>query len=104
MLGQIPGWQVDDAVPGGALIAQMVTHEPIGPAVLLTPWNFPINLPVKKIAGALAAGCTAILKPAENTPGSAQLLVECFVDAGVPKGVERVTVQAGPVPSENKAG
>lgn len=72
---------------GGALIAQMVTHEPIGPAVLLTPWNFPINLPVKKIAGALAAGCTAILKPAENTPGSAQLLVECFGDAGVPKGV-----------------
>ena len=72
---------------GHQLIAQMVTHEPVGPAVLLTPWNFPINLPAKKIAGALAAGCTAILKPAENTPGSAQLLVECFVDAGVPKGV-----------------
>ena len=72
---------------GDQLIAQMVTHEPIGPAVLLTPWNFPINLPAKKIAGALAAGCTAILKPAENTPASAQLLVECFVDAGVPAGV-----------------
>jgi succinate-semialdehyde dehydrogenase/glutarate-semialdehyde dehydrogenase len=65
----------------------MVTHEPIGPAVLLTPWNFPVNLPAKKIAGALAAGCTAILKPAENTPASAQLLVACFVDAGVPAGV-----------------
>ncbi len=74
-------------VRGNQLIAQMVTHEPIGPAVLLTPWNFPINLPAKKIAGALAAGCTAILKPAENTPASAQLLVECFVDAGLPKGV-----------------
>ncbi len=72
---------------GHQLIAQMVTHEAIGPAVLLTPWNFPVNLPAKKIAGALAAGCTAILKPAENTPASAQLLVECFVDAGVPKGV-----------------
>lgn len=72
---------------GTQLIAQMVTHEPIGPAVLLTPWNFPVNLPAKKIAGALAAGCTAILKPAENTPASAQLLVECFVDAGLPKGV-----------------
>ncbi len=72
---------------GSQLIAQMVTHEPVGPSVLLTPWNFPINLPAKKIAGALAAGCTAILKPAENTPASAQLLVECFVDAGVPKGV-----------------
>lgn len=74
-------------VRGGQLIAQMVTHEPIGPAVLLTPWNFPVNLPAKKIGGALAAGCTAIFKPAENTPVSAQLLVECFVDAGVPAGV-----------------
>jgi len=72
---------------GNALIAQMVTHEPIGPAVLLTPWNFPVNLPAKKIAGALAAGCTAIFKPAENTPASAQLLVECFIDAGLPEGV-----------------
>ncbi len=69
------------------LIAQMVTHEPVGPCVLLTPWNFPVHLPAKKIAGALAAGCTAILKPAENTPASAQLLVECFIDAGLPKGV-----------------
>lgn len=72
---------------GDQLIAQMVTYEPVGPAVLLTPWNFPINLPAKKIAGALAAGCTAILKPAENSPASAQLLVECFVDAGLPAGV-----------------
>jgi succinate-semialdehyde dehydrogenase/glutarate-semialdehyde dehydrogenase len=69
------------------LIAQMVTHEPIGPAMLLTPWNFPVNLPAKKIAGALAAGCSAILKPAENTPASAQMLVECFMDAGLPAGV-----------------
>jgi succinate-semialdehyde dehydrogenase/glutarate-semialdehyde dehydrogenase len=72
---------------GNQLLAQLVTHEPIGPAVLLTPWNFPVNLPAKKIAGALAAGCTAIFKPAENTPASAQLLVECFVEAGLPEGV-----------------
>jgi succinate-semialdehyde dehydrogenase/glutarate-semialdehyde dehydrogenase len=72
---------------GKQLIAQMVTHEPVGPAVLLTPWNFPVNLPAKKIGGALAAGCTAILKPAENTPGCAQMLIACFVDAGVPSGV-----------------
>ncbi len=72
---------------GQALISQMVTHEPIGPAVLLTPWNFPVNLPAKKIGGALAAGCTAILKPAENTPGCAQMLIACFVDAGLPSGV-----------------
>lgn len=72
---------------GHQLLAQMVTHEPIGPSVLLTPWNFPVNLPAKKIAGALAAGCTAILKPAESAPASAQLLAECFIDAGLPKGV-----------------
>lgn len=68
------------------LLEQRVTHEPIGPAALFTPWNFPINLPAKKLAGALGAGCTCILKPAETTPASAQLLVECFVDAGVPSG------------------
>jgi len=70
-----------------AILEQRVTQEPVGPAVLLTPWNFPINLPAKKIGGALAAGCSAILKPAETTPASAQMLVECFVDAGLPDGV-----------------
>jgi len=69
------------------ILEQRVTQEPVGPAVLLTPWNFPINLPAKKIGGALAAGCSAILKPAETTPASAQMLVECFVDAGLPDGV-----------------
>ncbi len=83
---------------GNSLIAQMVTHEPVGPSVLLTPWNFPVNLPAKKIAGALAAGCTAILKPAENSPASAQLLVECFIDAGLPKGaLNLVYGDPGPV-------
>ncbi|MHA7819537.1 MAG: NAD-dependent succinate-semialdehyde dehydrogenase [Erythrobacter sp.] len=70
-----------------SLLEQRVTQEPVGPAVLLTPWNFPVNLPAKKIAGALSAGCTAILKPAETTPATAQMLVECFVDAGLPSGV-----------------
>ncbi|NQX94288.1 MAG: NAD-dependent succinate-semialdehyde dehydrogenase [Erythrobacter sp.] len=73
-------------VRSAALLEQRVTNEPIGPAALFTPWNFPINLPAKKLAGALAAGCTCILKPAETTPASAQLLVECFVEAGVPAG------------------
>jgi len=73
-------------VRGVHLLEQRVTNEPIGPAALFTPWNFPINLPAKKLAGALAAGCTCILKPAETTPASAQMLVECFVEAGVPSG------------------
>lgn len=68
------------------LLQQRVTQEPIGPAALFTPWNFPINLPAKKLAGALSAGCSCILKPAETTPASAQMLVECFTDAGVPAG------------------
>ncbi len=69
------------------LLEQRVTQEPIGPAVLLTPWNFPINLAAKKLGGALAAGCSVILKPAETTPRSSQMLIECFVDAGVPAGI-----------------
>lgn len=68
------------------LLQQRVTQEPIGPAALFTPWNFPVNLPAKKLAGALAAGCSCIIKPAETTPATAQMLVECFVDAGVPSG------------------
>ena len=73
-------------VRGSHLLQQRVTQEPIGPAMLFTPWNFPINLPAKKLAGALAAGCSCIIKPAETTPASAQMLVECFVEAGVPAG------------------
>lgn len=69
-----------------SLLEQRVTQEPIGPAMLFTPWNFPINLPAKKLAGALSAGCSCILKPAETTPATAQMLVECFVEAGVPAG------------------
>lgn len=72
------------------LLEQRVTQEPVGPAILMTPWNFPINLPAKKIAGALSAGCSAILKPAETTPASAQLLAQCFMDAGLPAGVLNV--------------
>lgn len=70
-----------------SLLEQRVTQEPVGPSILLTPWNFPINLPAKKLAGALSAGCSCILKPAETTPASAQALVECFTDAGMPAGV-----------------
>ncbi|WP_061927692.1 NAD-dependent succinate-semialdehyde dehydrogenase [Altererythrobacter epoxidivorans] len=69
------------------ILSQQVHHVPVGPCVLLTPWNFPINLPARKLGGALAAGCSAILKPAENTPAAAQMLVEALVDAGVPNGV-----------------
>ena len=70
-----------------AVFAQAVTRVPVGPAALFTPWNFPLNLPARKVGAALAAGCSAILKPAEETPGSAVELVRAFHDAGLPAGV-----------------
>lgn len=70
-----------------AILSQQVRHVPVGPVLALTPWNFPVNLPSRKLGGALAAGCSVILKPAESTPGSAQLLVEALVDGGLPPGV-----------------
>ncbi len=69
------------------VFAQAVTRVPVGPAALFTPWNFPMNLPARKVGAALAAGCSAILKPAEETPGSAIELVRAFHDAGLPAGV-----------------
>ena len=70
-----------------AVFAQVVSHVPVGPAALLTPWNFPMNLPARKVGAALAAGCSAVFKPAEETPGTATELVRTFHDAGLPPGV-----------------
>ncbi|MBS0246538.1 MAG: NAD-dependent succinate-semialdehyde dehydrogenase [Proteobacteria bacterium] len=68
-------------------IRQIVTQEPVGVAAAFTPWNFPTLTPVRKIAGALAAGCTLIIKASEEVPGGCVELVKCFADAGVPAGV-----------------
>ncbi len=65
----------------------LVTKEPIGVCALITPWNFPINQLVCKIAPALAAGCTMILKPSEVAPLSALIIAQILHDAGVPAGV-----------------
>jgi aldehyde dehydrogenase (NAD+) len=62
-------------------------RSPLGVVGLVTPWNFPVCIPAWKIAPALVAGNTVVLKPASITPWSAELLVRCFVEAGVPKGV-----------------
>ncbi|RDV03761.1 NAD-dependent succinate-semialdehyde dehydrogenase [Undibacter mobilis] len=66
---------------------QIVVQEPIGVAAAFTPWNFPTLTPIRKIAGALAAGCTLIIKASEEVPGGCVELVKCFADAGVPAGV-----------------
>lgn len=75
-------------VPGrNPAVRQQVVREPVGPVAAFAPWNFPAVAPIRKIAGALAAGCSIIIKPAEETPGTCMELVTAFVDAGLPEGV-----------------
>jgi len=75
----VPGRQ-----PG---VRQLVVQEPVGVVAAFTPWNFPTLTPARKIAAALGAGCSVIIKAAEETPGSCVELVKCFADAGLPAGV-----------------
>ena len=81
-----------DEVRGGTLI----TKEPIGVCGLITPWNWPINQIVCKVAPALAAGCTMVLKPSEIAPLNAILFAEALHEAGVPKGVFNLVNGDGP--------
>src|SRR3954469_12117439 len=60
---------------------QLVVQEPVGVVAAFTPWNFPVLTPARKIGGALAAGCSLILKASEETPGACVELVRCFADA-----------------------
>jgi len=69
------------------VLSQTVTRVPVGPVAAFTPWNFPANLPSRKLGGALAAGCSVVIKPAEETPATCMAIVQCFVDAGIPPGV-----------------
>jgi len=66
---------------------QMTMRHPVGVVGLITPWNFPIAIPLWKIAPALVAGCTAVFKPAEDTPLCAALLTDVFDEVGLPPGV-----------------
>jgi succinate-semialdehyde dehydrogenase / glutarate-semialdehyde dehydrogenase len=65
----------------------MVTREPIGVVAAFSPWNFPFSSPARKIGGALAAGCSIIIKASEETPAGAMMLVQAFADAGIPDGL-----------------
>lgn len=66
---------------------QLVVKEPVGVVAAFTPWNFPVNQAARKVAAALTAGCSIVLKAAEETPASPSELVRAFADAGLPKGV-----------------
>ncbi|MFD1538367.1 NAD-dependent succinate-semialdehyde dehydrogenase [Nonomuraea guangzhouensis] len=89
------GYQVAPA--GGARF--LVTKQPVGPSLLITPWNFPMAMGTRKIGPAIAAGCTSVIKPAAQTPLSMLALAEILAEAGVPEGVVNVvtTDNAGAV-------
>ena len=71
---------------------------PVGVVAAVTPWNYPMSMLTRKMAPALAAGCTLVLKPAEATPLNAKAIFEVFHDAGVPAGVINMVTAADPVP------
>jgi succinate-semialdehyde dehydrogenase/glutarate-semialdehyde dehydrogenase len=68
----------------------IVLKQPVGPVAALSPWNFPVYLMAKKLAPALAAGCSVIAKPPEETPGCTSAFFACLVDAGLPKDVAQL--------------
>lgn len=74
----------------------LVVHEPIGVVALITPWNWPLNQIVSKVAPALAAGCTMVLKPSEEAPSCAAIFAEVMHAAGVPVGVFNLVNGDGP--------
>lgn len=68
----------------------IVQRKPVGPCLLITPWNFPLAMATRKVAPAVAAGCTAVLKPARLTPLASQYFAQTMLDAGLPAGVLNV--------------
>jgi succinate-semialdehyde dehydrogenase/glutarate-semialdehyde dehydrogenase len=68
-------------------VRQMVVKDPVGPVAAFTPWNFPINQVVRKVAAALSAGCSMLVKAPEETPAGPAALIQAFADAGIPPGV-----------------
>ena len=100
-------WNAEEAVritgefglaPSGANRI-IVDYQPIGICVLITPWNFPAAMATRKIAPALAAGCTVVLKPASETPLTAYALAALYEEAGVPPGVVNVLTVSNPAPA-----
>ncbi|MEU8172808.1 NAD-dependent succinate-semialdehyde dehydrogenase [Microbispora hainanensis] len=103
-------WFSEEAVriDGGYMVAPgggsrvVVARQPVGPSLLVTPWNFPMAMGTRKIGPALAAGCTVVVKPARQTPLSMFALVRILEEAGLPPGVVNVftTSRSGAVTSE----
>ncbi|QJY48897.1 NAD-dependent succinate-semialdehyde dehydrogenase [Pseudonocardia broussonetiae] len=90
---RIPG---DFTVEPGGSGRIVLMRQPVGPSLLITPWNVPLAMPTRKIGPAVAAGCTMILKPAEQTPLTALLLAQVLTEAGLPDGVLNVLTTSDP--------
>jgi succinate-semialdehyde dehydrogenase/glutarate-semialdehyde dehydrogenase len=88
----------DFAVAPAGTNRMLVSHAPIGISLLITPWNFPAAMATRKIGPALAAGCTVVLKPAEETPLTALAIAGLLTEAGVPEGVVNVICTDDPAP------
>lgn len=86
---RIYGRIVESRVPGGRF---EVTREPVGIVGAFTAWNFPAALPARKLAPALAAGCSVVLRPSSQTPGVAMVMVDCLRAAGLPEGAVNLVV------------
>ncbi|MGH3470816.1 MAG: aldehyde dehydrogenase family protein [Nocardioidaceae bacterium] len=82
---------------GNADVSSRVVHEPVGVCALITPWNYPLLQTSWKVAPALAAGNTFVLKPSELTPSTAIMLMRFLTEAGLPSGVANLILGAGPV-------
>ncbi|MCY7288970.1 MAG: aldehyde dehydrogenase family protein, partial [Cryobacterium sp.] len=94
LAGQDAGRIVD---AGDESVVSRIVHEPVGVCGLIAPWNYPLLQAAWKIAPALAAGNTFILKPSELTPHTAILMMELLADLGLPRGVANLVLGAGPV-------
>ncbi|WP_299570301.1 NAD-dependent succinate-semialdehyde dehydrogenase [uncultured Williamsia sp.] len=92
----------DHTTTGDGANRVIVTKEPVGPCVLITPWNFPLAMGTRKIGPAVAAGCTMVFKPAELTPLTSLALAGILTEAGLPNGVLNIvtTNDPGPVVTE----
>jgi succinate-semialdehyde dehydrogenase/glutarate-semialdehyde dehydrogenase len=77
-------------IPSGPGVKYVVHHQPIGPVAAFSPWNFPMSQPSRKVAGAVASGCSIIMKPSEETPAGALHIAKAFHDVGLPPGVLNV--------------
>ena len=94
---QIFDWSAEEAtrIYGRVLVRptgqrSIVIKQPVGPVAAFSPWNFPVYLMAKKLAPALAVGCSVIAKPPEETPGCTGALMRCLADAGLPAGVAQL--------------